>query len=212
MIISQAIIHRFMYKGSARGFTLVELMVTLGLFTLVITLATGALFSAQAINARLQQTQVILDGVNLATEIIGRDIRYGTSFSCVSATSSPIASMARQSCTDGDVIIVFRPAVPLTSANSTSDRVAYFRGSDGAIYKQEYPEGSPSASVLKMTTPDVSISTLTFYVVGASAIPIDYNQPVVTFSIAGITRPAKQNVPAVRFTLQTSASSRQLDN
>ncbi len=197
---------------SARGFTLVELLVTLGLFSMVIVLATGALFSAQAINARLQQTQVILDGVNLAIEVMSRDIRYGSNFYCSSATSSPITTLARSSCTSGNTILVFHPAIPLSTSNPTADRVAYYRSATGAIYKQEYPAGVAVSSALRITPADVTISTLTFYLIGAESTPTDYNQPLVTISVAGLTRPAKQGVAPVAFTVQTSSASRKLDN
>lgn len=196
---------------SPRGFTLVELLVTLALFTMVITLAVGALFSAQAINSKLQQTQVILDGVNLATELIARDVRYGSSFYCSNGTSSPVASLPRLSCSEGNTVLLFKPAIPLSASNSLNDRVAYYLA-NGALFKQEYPEGNAASSPLQITTSDVTITSLTFRVIGAEAVPADYNQPIVTISIAGVTRPAKQGVEPVHFTLQTSSTSRVPDN
>jgi len=198
-------------KKSPRGFTLVELLVTLALFTTVIVLATGALYSAQAINTKLQQNQIILDGVSLAMEVMARDIRYGSGFYCAAATTSPITSNLRTSCGGGNTILVFKPSAPLSISSPDNDRVAYYRSSDGIIYKQEYPAGV-EGSLLQITTADVTVNALTFYLKGAEATPIDYDQPIVTISVSGITNPTKVSVNPVTFTVQTSSASRKLDN
>lgn len=196
-----------------KGFTLVELLVVIALFTTVMMVALGALFSAQAVNTKLQQTQVILDGVNLAMEEMVRDIRYGTVLYCTSSVPQSIPD--RQSCVypNGNVVLMFKPSSALTSNNSTNDRVVYYL-SNGSIYRQVFPEGSPSTAT-QITTSDVSVETLKFYVKGAETTTEstpDYLQPVVTFSISGVTKPTQPHVTPVRFSTQTTVSSRKLDN
>ena len=73
---------KFKSKKSLKGFTLIELMVVIALFSTIMTVAIGALFSAQAVNVKLQQTQIVIDGINLAIEEMVRDIRYGSQFYC----------------------------------------------------------------------------------------------------------------------------------
>ena len=85
-------------KYSRRGFTLVEILVVLGLFSSVMTIAAGALFTTQAINVKLQETQSILDNVNIAMETMTREIRYGTNFHCGISISSA-SSTLRKNCT-----------------------------------------------------------------------------------------------------------------
>ena len=65
-----------------KAFSLVEILVVLGLFSSIATLSLGALFNAQAINAHLQATQAILDNINLSSQTITRDIRFGSLFHC----------------------------------------------------------------------------------------------------------------------------------
>jgi prepilin-type N-terminal cleavage/methylation domain-containing protein len=199
-------------RARVRGFTLVELLVVLALFTMVIVLASGALYSAQAQNVKLQQTQVILDGVNLAVEVIARDIRYGSQFYCGNATSSPITALPATRCTNGGTILVFKPSVPLSVSNPSFDRVVYYRSPNGALFKQEYPAGTAVAPATQITTSDFNVTGLTFYVFGAEQSPTDYNQPLVTVSLSGVTIPTKSDVKPVSVTLQTSASSRRVDN
>lgn len=214
-------------RTSVRGFTLVELLVASSIFSSVLIIAVGALFSAQAINTKIQETQIILDGVNLATEVMGRDMRYGTDFHC---ESQPIlATSSRRSCAfpDGATALVFRPGSPLVgSTDATQDRVMYhideatINGQTiGVIYKEEFPFGAPSRRY-QITPTDVNIQTLVFYVSGANsttgAIDVlsvsDLDQPIITFTIAGITIPTKPTRDPVKFNLQASAVPRGIDN
>lgn len=199
-----------------RGFTLVELLVSLAIFTSIITIATGALFSAQAVNARLEQTQLILDGVNLAVEVMSRDIRYGTIYYCDTAVRTPLQT-TRLSCPRsagiGGTAVIFKPSVKLSqSTDSVSDRIAYYL-SNGAIFKDEYwkVSGNYVKKTYQITPSDVNITDLVFYVSGAEGSPGESNQPLITMIVSGTTIPPKSNVKPVTFTIQTSASSRGLD-
>lgn len=198
-------------RTATKGFTLVELLVVLGLFTAVITIASGALFSAQAVNTKLQHTQTILDGVNLAMEQMIREVRYGTSFYC--AASVPGSIPSRQDCAypNGRSVLMFKPAAALTGTNSANDRVAYYLSS-GALYRQTFPEGIAGAPV-RITASDVIIEQLLFYVKGSgSSSSGDHIQPLATISISGVTDPVEERVTPVEFTLQTSSAVREIDN
>lgn len=64
-----------------RGYTLIELIIAVGLFALVMTLASGAYLVMIGIN---RQTQGIATGINnlsFALETMTRDIRTGTNYS-----------------------------------------------------------------------------------------------------------------------------------
>lgn len=206
---------------SIRGFTLVELMVSIAIFITVITIATGALFSAQAVNVRLEQTQIILDEVNLATEMMARDIRYGTTFYCDVVLPEGAAPTIRKSCAypNGGAVLVFRPAVILSgSTNQLNDRVAYYV-SGGALYKKEYPAGG-AATISQLTSSSIVINSLAFFVSGAQSTSgtndwnnaSDMNQPLTTIIISGTTLPPRAGTAPVSFNVETSASSREIDN
>lgn len=209
---------------TTHGFTLIELMVTMAIFINVVTIATGALYSAQAVNTRLEQTQTVLDGVNLATEVIVRDIRYGSNFYCDNNASVPTpVPTLRKSCTyatGGGNILVFKPTSALSgTTNANQDRVAYYLSS-GVLYKNEYPSGG-AMRTYQITASDVSIGRLAFYATGLNSSlgdpSIDYgsvsdtNQPLITLIMSGVTIPKKKTVQPVTFSIETSASSRTLD-
>jgi prepilin-type N-terminal cleavage/methylation domain-containing protein len=207
-------------KTNVRGFTLVELMVSIAIFTSVMVIATGALFSAQAVNTKLQQTQLILDGVNLAVEVISRDIRYGTTFDCEALIIPSPVPTGRKSCPyqNGGSVLILKPATPFPgSENPALDRIAYYL-SNGSIYKDEYTAGLSDGGhkrTYRITPSDVNVETMTFFVRGAESSqgdPADLDQPVITFVVSGETIPFRSHAVPVSFNVQTSVSPRGTDN
>lgn len=214
-------------KNKFKGFTLVEILVVLGLFSTVITIAVGALFTTQAINTKLQETQSVLDNVNLSMETMTRDIRYGSSFHC-DVNLSTSSSTLRKDCAysdEGGTILFFKPE----GALHDTDRVAYYASSTqfgNVILKDEYIDGA--TTTYQITGNDVTIKTLVFYVTGANTssstdiarnitkagvVQFDYIQPLITLTVAGETKTTKATTTGiVKFTVQTSISPRQLDN
>jgi prepilin-type N-terminal cleavage/methylation domain-containing protein len=225
----------FYQKNNSAGFTLVEILVVMGLFSAVMVIAAGSLLMTQAVNTKLQETQSILDNVNLSMDIMSREIRYGSAFHCDIATfSGPgtlnqvASSTLRRDCSfadQGGTMLIFRPYQSSTS----TDRVAYYL-KGGIIFKDEYIGGA--TTTYQVTADNVTINSLAFYVHGAysasstamqnASNTIDYTQPLITLTIAGETKPAKtyyasvvgegtKNIRAVRFIVETSISARELD-
>lgn len=201
-----------------QGFTLVELLVVLGLFSSIATLSLGALFNAQSVNARLQETQAILDNINLSSQTLTRDIRFGSDFYC--AQSLPVPALiptVRKNCVFGvsqGSVLIFKAS----DAEGDLDRIAYYV-SNGVLYKNIY-QHLATTSVLQMTSDDVAITSLTFNVSGAQtstgikdeAGAIDYQQPLIKVLISGVTRPVKASTPPATFNLETAVSAREIDN
>ena len=213
------------FKNKVQAFTLVELLVVLGLFSGIATIALGSLANVQTINSHLQQNQSVLDNVNLSTQIVMRDVRFGSEFYC--AISLPTLSLpiprTRNSCIQGGIynsgnggsVLIFEPADAATS----TDRVAYYL-LQGVLYKNEYYSGA--TNTLQITSNDVTITSLRFYVNGAQSSDglsdegsaFDYQQPLITMLVSGIataelnTRKASSSA----FSLETTVSARSLDN
>ncbi len=205
--------------STKKGFSLVEILTVLGLFSGIATLSLGALFNTQAVNKRLAENQAILDNANLSTQTITRDIRFGKEFY---ATSSLPVSMAvvptmRKNCVYGGAdlctILIFQPG----DASSTLDRVAYYVA-NGTLYKDSYPYGEASTTE-QMTSDDVTINSLLFYVDGAQtsdgsndvSSATDYTQPRITIFMTGVTNSRSQTVTPVSFYFETQVSPRELD-
>ncbi len=213
-------IHFFSNPKYRKGYSLVEILVVLGLFSSIATLSLGALFNAQSVNARLQQTQAILDNMNLSTQTITREIRFGSDFYC--ATMLPIGAQTvptvRKNCVPGTTrgtVLIFKPS----DAVNELDRVAYYV-SGGVLYKDVYPYLG-TTTVLQMTSDDVNVTSFSIYVDGANTSAgtndepvgaIDYKQPLITIFLSGVTRPAKESTPPATFDIETAVSAREIDN
>lgn len=70
------------------GFTLVEMIVSLGLFSIVVTVAVGALLVLIATNEQLQAEQSVMTNLSFALDSMTREIRTGTHFFCATAMSA----------------------------------------------------------------------------------------------------------------------------
>ncbi len=220
-----------------KGFTLIEILVVVGLFSAIATLSLGSLFNAQTINGRLQDTQVILDNVNLSVQTIVRDIRFATEFYATTTVLTAVPGIdggpttyrmtipatlpsTRRNCVYGDGtsgkcnVLSFRSI----DADHPDDRVVLYVES-GVLYKKEILHTGASTTY-QMTANDIEIKSLTFFVKGAQTSDgssdeggaFDYEQPLVTLMISGITKPSKSTVPPATFNIQTNISAREPDN
>ncbi len=80
------ILKQFTSKKS--GFTLIEIIVSLALFSVVITIAVGALLILIASNRQLQNEQSVLSNLSFALDSMTREIRTGANYYCASAPNS----------------------------------------------------------------------------------------------------------------------------
>lgn len=199
----------------------------MGLFVSVLTIAMGALYSAQSINARLQSTHVILDGLNLSFELMSREIRYGTVYYCGDDITLLSQTSFRKSCpydeaavNQGGTVLVFRPV----DATHQNDRKGYYLD-NGRLYEWNYINGIEQPA-RQITNDDVFVKSLRFFVQGAyttaSALAegnrentggeSDTVQPLITVMITGVVHPPRSSTKEVVFELQTSITPRGVDN
>ncbi len=65
-----------------RGFTLVELLVSVALFSIVMTMALGALLSLSVANRKAQTLKAAIDNLTFSIDSITRAIRTGSNYHC----------------------------------------------------------------------------------------------------------------------------------
>ncbi len=64
------------------GFSLVEMLVAVGIFMSIMTLAVSSLISIIGANKKVQATKSTVDSVTFATEYISETMRMGTNYEC----------------------------------------------------------------------------------------------------------------------------------
>src|SRR4051812_41074937 len=70
------------HHSKQSGFTLVELLVSLALFTVIVVAAVGSLYTVNQASIRVNAMRTVLDNLNFATESISRTIRTGQNIVC----------------------------------------------------------------------------------------------------------------------------------
>lgn len=167
-----------------RGYTLVELMVAVGLFALIMTLAAGAYLMMISYNRHAQAISTGINNLSFALETMTRDIRTGTGYTSNGSTISFTNS--------GGV------AVSYTRSNSST---YCGTGGGGCIVKTS---GGVTAAI---TDPSVDITAMAFYGTGTGSG--DSKQSRVTITISGsVIIAAGQSEP---FAVQTGATMRGSD-
>lgn len=189
-----------------KGFTLIELMIAVSLFSTAVVIGIGALYSAQHINVKLQATRTIMDSLNLSLEVMTRNMRYGSNFYC--GTGSSDLGLLRKNCpyikgsASGGGSIVFKPV-----DGGLNDRLAYY------VDNNHLMEKISGADAKQISSDDIFVDNLRFYVVGAkksSESLGDTDQPMVTILLSGRTKDSDRS-QLVSFVLQSSVTTRNTD-
>jgi prepilin-type N-terminal cleavage/methylation domain-containing protein len=175
-----------------RAFTLVELIVSVGVFSIVMLVAVGALLSLLAANQRAQTLKVVMNNLNLAMESMVKDIRVGTIYHCGTGNYSEPAD-----CSNGESTFAFRP-----SGGSAGDEIVY-QLSGGAITRT-----IGSGASVTITSPDVTVEDIKFRVYGA--LFQDGEQPRVNIIIVG--KAGVDEDTQTEFNIQSTATQRLIDS
>ncbi len=168
-----------------KGFALVEAIVSVAIFSVVMTVGIVSLLSVVDVNRRSQAFKIVVNNLNLAIESMSKDIRVGYGYNC--------ASVSGGDCVAGGDSIYF--------TSKSGDAVIY-RLNDGSIEKSV--EGSGFVSI---TADDVVIDYLNFYVIGSSSS--DDIQPYSIIILEGHVGEAVGK--RIDFDLQTTITQRKLD-
>ncbi|MEK7608822.1 MAG: prepilin-type N-terminal cleavage/methylation domain-containing protein [Patescibacteria group bacterium] len=141
--------NRFFVLVSREGFTFIELLVAIALFSIVVSIAVGGFVQALRTQRRIIELVSANSNASLAIEQMAREIRTGTGFSCVGAMSV---------CDE------------LSFTNADNQVVVYRRGnsapSSGGVL-----ERGIEGSFASMTAPTIDILYLSFALLGSSSYP-----------------------------------------
>ncbi|MCK5021638.1 MAG: type II secretion system protein [Candidatus Pacebacteria bacterium] len=185
-----------------KGFTLIEMIVAIALFSTVMVVGMGSLLNVLAASKKSQDIQTAVNNLSLAMETMSREIRTGSNYHC----SSEGVYKQYKNCVEGDSLIAFEA---FDGNSSVDEDQIVFDLKDGQIRKSE-DEG---AHFLSMTSDELTVEGLTFVVVGAGTIGVNKpKQPKVLITTHGYVgdENAKES-EKVFFNLQTTISQRKID-
>ncbi len=168
-----------------RGFTLIEMIVSVFLFSMVIVIATGALVSILGANRKAQTVKSVMNNLNFTLDSMTRSIRTGAHYDCTPSPCNPSAGTPEFSFTDTDGRdVTYR-------LNNSTNRIERDLDKEG---------------FLSLTSPGVVVKQLRFYVDGESTT--DTEQPRVLIIVQG---EAGEGKTLTAFNLETMVSQRVLD-
>ncbi|MBU6390243.1 prepilin-type N-terminal cleavage/methylation domain-containing protein [Patescibacteria group bacterium] len=186
------------YKLKAiSGFTLIEMIVSIALFSFVMLGVTAVLMNIIAADHKAEGQKVTIDNLSLTIESMARNLRTGYNYAPDPAGSSCFST--------GTTYIDFTDQDGKSAAYYRSD--ANGNPSSGGQYIYKLDNGIGAI----MTAPEITINNLCFYIGGAGS----GQQPNVLVTIDGYTSAntaagAKQATKS-EFNIETFVSQRQLN-
>lgn len=178
-------------QKSGTGYTLIELVVAVGLFSVIMTLASGAYFVMINVNRQAQGITTGINNLSFALETMTRTIRTNTRYSC----NPSVSASAPHGCVSGGNSRFY-------VTDPSGRRVKY--SIDGTSIVQEIDGGIGDP----LTDPSVTVSSLRFYVSGP--VPADDQQARVTIVVSG-TVSSGPGGKTERFNVETGATMRGTD-
>lgn len=185
--------------GSARGFSLIEMIVSTTIFIVVMLIVVGAMISLDAASRKARSIRIAMDNISAATDSMSRNIRMGSSYHC--GCGDPI--------TPGDMTYPNTPRdCPMTdTAGSGGDMCLAFisQQDDRIIYELKNGRVQRSRdggnTFIPLTAPEITVGDLRFFVYGT-----DSQQPVITMIMRGVANMSGKAV--TDFNIETTVGSR----
>lgn len=191
------------HMQNPRGFTLIEMLVSVAIFATVMTIALGALLSMSESDRRAQTLKSVINNLNFSMDAMSRSIRTGTDYHC-DASATPVSDP--RDCAAA-------PAGSVAFKDAYGRRVIYqFETSNAALCGQ--PSGAVGCIVRSidagpyapLTSSEVRITNLQFYVTGAQSATV---QPHMVILLSGSVAVSPSQTSS--FDLQTSVTQRLYD-
>lgn len=179
-----------------KGFTLIEMLVAVALFSIVLVVAMGAILTVIDANRKAQTLSSVMTNLNFAIESMTRSIKTGV---------DPELSGS------GQIITV--DANDLSSNSFNRQKVVFSRLEDsdgrGSIVRK-----IGNKDFIPITAPEVDITSLSFSLNGDDGrtgpyTPPDFKQPVTLIAVEGVVKIS--NDIESNFKIQTSVSQRRLN-
>lgn len=176
-----------------RGYTLLEMIVAVGLFSVIMLLATGAYFNLIRMDRQARAINDVVTNLSFAVDSLGREIRTGTNYVCNSQGGGDTPN-----CTDD-------AGSSFSYVDSAGRDVEYYL--DNGQIMTRIDTGTVVTSPL--TDPRINIETFAFYVRGVNEGSVDDIQPQVLIAIEGSITTEPNNT--ITFSIQTTATQRLLE-
>ncbi len=218
------------------GFTLIEMIVALGLFSVVTTITTGAVLMLVGTNQKFHYEQSIMTNLSFAIDSMTREMRTGFNYYCASGNSdseSPFSGTHEgavgrvadvgepwaffRDCPEGRNGRAVHGVTFFESGDSVTGpsayRILYFYNEAEQMLYRRVGNGTPEPIVSEgvlITAADFFVRDSSPLLLDSTPLDNDADQPSITIYL---TAQAADDtaVPPRSYTLQTTVSQRSLD-
>ncbi len=196
-------------KNSEKGFTLIEVMISIGLFTVIMIIGITAILGVNNTYRKSRTMRSAIDNLSFIMEDMARNIRLGSRYRCLD--SNNISLIDIEDPLDGESCqgIAFEPFWdPVPENNSPiQDQVIYFFDVDDNGFESIFKSMNGGVTFSAMNSLDVKIDLdkSGFAIFGSQP---DSEQPSVRIILNGEAVTAGNST---NFNLQTTVSQRLLD-
>ncbi len=177
--------HYFGRAKNSAGFTLIEVMISTGLFVVLMVLGITAIMNSNSLFKKNQDQRAIFDNMAFVVEDMARLMRTGSSFRCVQSVALPLTSISEnpENCpapTQGALkpLLIFEafggdPTDP-------SDQVLYVFEQDGLKKKEQ-----DGQTLYRMTPGNVKFDLGQSGFAVRGSLPNDGEQPLIFVRLVG---------------------------
>ena len=183
-----------------RAFTLIEVLVSLSIFSSVMVIALGALLAMSESDRKGQTLKSVVNNLNFSLDAMSRAMRTGINYHCDVAQLPVTSPRDCNQSSSGATSVAFLSAEGQT--------VKYCRGNGSACSSSGTAVlvSKNGGAYAPLTSSEVTVTNLQFYVTGATDAQI---QPHVVILLSGEVKVSATQTSA--FDLQTSVTQRLYD-
>lgn len=189
------------HKNFSAGFTLIEMIVSLGVFTFVVLISMGSFLAILGAQKKAIAVGTLQENLRFSIETMLKEIRVGYNYYCGVSENTFGEPGQSKNCNDGGKTLTFI---------TRNDDIIIYRSNNGRIEKYKKDIASFSAvdesEFHPITFEGVNIENLNFFVTGSGVVK-DTDQPKVTLVITG-TMGMKDKPSFSKFNVQTTISQR----
>lgn len=223
--------HTSSFSQSTAGFTLIEMLVSLALYTVVVTISVGSLLVLIDGNKRVQGDQSVMTTLTFAMDSMTREIRTGRIYFCSTRPnlSAGGSSNIFAAGNDQDTILGLASVADCANGNNSNQDfhgVSFVEGGDSVsaadlriLYYFDQSSADPTQYKLmrrvgnqtaeSIVSKGIVLSRVDFFVSGTNPGSSGGDgQPTVTIIIEATESGAATDKP---FVLQTTVTQRELD-
>ncbi len=205
-------------RTHTKGFTLVEMIVALMIFSIVAVVALGALVKIISTNKKAQTLQASITNLNFAMESISRELRVGSKYHCVTSSDGMLVlsnslntRLSFQQCSSGNENVIAFESTKLDTQSPNAGCPLVFAYLFRYIAPNQYQlekaqqahcgDSFSTNSYTPLVDPNITISNYGMTVSNAT-------YPLFSLYVSGFAGITSKEKEKSYFDLQTSVSAR----